>query len=87
MGFDSINLIDLLLLRLGLRVSLNSGGGNPTGMSNSSHDHRSEDTKQDYGFIYNTHISICTHHELITSSNGSDTTVGIWGLKTKFFSP
>jgi len=49
-SFDMINLIDLLMLWLGLCVSLNSDGGYPTGMSNSSHDHRSEDMKQELEF-------------------------------------
>ena len=33
------------------------------------------------------HISICMHHEPITSSIGSDTTVGNWALKNKNFYP
>ena len=42
---------------------------------------------KDYYFIYAMHISICMHHEPITSSIGFGTTVGKRAPKNKIFYP
>jgi hypothetical protein len=76
-------------LWLGLRVSLNSDGGIPTGRSNSLHDHHGKNTKPIKTLIYIC-ISPYAHiPNLNLSSYGSGTTEGIRGgyasSKQKFF--
>jgi hypothetical protein len=78
-SFDSINPIDLFSYWLGLRVSLNSDGGIPTGRSNSLHDHHSKNTKPIKTLIY---ICISPYAHILNlklSSYGSGTTEGIRG--------
>jgi hypothetical protein len=77
----SIRSIQLIAfsLWLGLRVSLNSDGGIPTGRSNSLHNHHDKNTKLIKTLIYIC-ISPYAHiPNLKLSSYGSDTTEGIWG--------
>jgi hypothetical protein len=64
---------------VGLRVSLNSDGGIPTGRSNSLHDHHGKNTKPIKTLIYNCMSPYAHIPNLKLSSYGSGTTEGIRG--------
>jgi hypothetical protein len=80
LGFDLTNQIDLILLQLVLRASLNSDGRVPTGRSSSLHDHFGKNTNTCSRIILKPRISPYAHvPNLILKNYDSNTTIGIQG--------